>query len=204
MVGDIAQDDSTRTGRSLIKESPGNSRSSSVGPGFHHNVKRPLSGTTVSSRARRQSLDLVLGGQSTGQHSVDTSIKTGPGIGIGIGIGTAILASSSSTTAIPIGIVKHSATSPTSEKRSISEKSLEKMGLGNILTEDDLADFPDEIIPSSRKHVTKLLLQALIDVRSLDSILYKSLLWMINNDITNVIDETFSVAIPGCDRTGTI
>ena len=56
----------------------------------------------------------------------------------------------------------------------------------------------------TRKHVTKLILQALIDVRSLDSILYKSLLWMINNDITNVIDETFSVAIPGCDRTGTI
>ena len=196
MVGDIAQDDSSRTGRSLIKESPSNSRSSSVGPGFHHNVKRPLSGTSVSSRARRQSLDLVLGVQGSGQHSVNSSIKIGPITGTGPGTGTGpVLSSSASTTAIPIG---------TSEKRSISEKSHEKAGIGNILTEDDLADFPDEIIPTSRKHVTKLLLQALIDVRSLDSILYKSLLWMINNDITNVIDETFSVAVPGCDRTGMI
>jgi hypothetical protein len=61
------------------------------------------------------------------------------------------------------------------------------------LTDDDLADFPDELSDKARLCVKKRLLQALVDVRSLDGQLYKSLLWMVNNDITNVIDETFSV-----------
>ena len=61
------------------------------------------------------------------------------------------------------------------------------------LTDDDLADFPGELSDKARLSVRKRLLQALVDVRSLDGQLYKSLLWMVNNDITNVIDETFSV-----------
>ena len=63
----------------------------------------------------------------------------------------------------------------------------------SILTDDDLAHFPDELCGHARLHVKKRLLQALVDVRSLDSQLYNSLVWMLNNDITNVIDETFTV-----------
>ena len=62
-----------------------------------------------------------------------------------------------------------------------------------LLTDDDLADFPDELCAHARLHVKKRLLQALVDVRTLDAQLYKSLVWMLNNDITNVIDETFTV-----------
>ena len=62
-----------------------------------------------------------------------------------------------------------------------------------ILTDDDLADFPDELCEHARRHVKKRLLQALVDVRTLDAQLYKSLVWMLNNDITNVIDEMFTV-----------
>jgi hypothetical protein len=61
------------------------------------------------------------------------------------------------------------------------------------LTDDDLAEFPDELTPHARQRVRKHLLQALVDVRSLDAQLYKSLLWMVNHDITGVIEETFTV-----------
>lgn len=44
---------------------------------------------------------------------------------------------------------------------------------GYLLSEDDLADFPDEIIPIARYFVGKPLLQALLDVKCLDPILYK-------------------------------
>lgn len=70
------------------------------------------------------------------------------------------------------------------------------------LTDDDLADFPDELCSHARVNVSVLLLQALMDVRTLDQILYSSLLWMLNNDITDVIDETFSVSVPGTDKLG--
>ena len=70
------------------------------------------------------------------------------------------------------------------------------------LTDDDLADFSDELCAHARQNVSLLLLQALVDVRTLDPILYGSLLWMLNNDITDVIDETFSVSVPGTDKLG--
>ena len=73
------------------------------------------------------------------------------------------------------------------------EPGLEGTPESAILTDDDLAHFPDELCEHARMHVKKRLLQALVDVRSLDSQVYNSLVWMLNNDITNVIDETFTV-----------
>lgn len=115
-----------------------------------------------------------------------------------IGVGTP----SSSTTANNSSNLLKPLTAPTTDTQPCSEKEVE---CGDIaLSDDDLADFPDEIVLGARKYVSKFLLQSLLDVRTLDSILYKSLLWMINNDITDVIDETFSVAVPGSDRSGEV
>ena len=204
LVGDIAHDDNVRTGRALIKESPANSRSSSIGPGFHlngNNAKRPQSGSSVTSQMRRQSLDLVLG-----VHGMCQSASMGTGIGLGLGSGQHSIDTSIKTMPVlPSLAAKYSVSSGSSKTQLMSEKGNDLSGLGNdTITEDDLSSFPDDIILNARKFVTKLLLQALIDVKSLDSILYKSLLWMINNDITDVIDETFSVAVPCSDRTGNV
>lgn len=96
------------------------------------------------------------------------------------------------TTPVPVTSEKPGDASPATSTTSSASTSASEPAPAQ-LTEDDLADFPDELCEHARKLVKKRLLQALVDVRSLDSQLYKSLLWMVNNDITHVIDETFSV-----------
>lgn len=63
---------------------------------------------------------------------------------------------------------------------------------GYLLSEDDLADFPDEIVDIARRFVGKPLIQALVDVRCLDPILYKVINFVFVftlNDILNAINH---------------